>query len=261
MTVLWQQAAWLWPGPSTSAITSFTSSSSLSSLNLINPTSSFVPGEIAATNNTAEFIALLEGLRIVNFLGIKRLVIQGDSQLILKLITGEFIAHKPHLQLLVQAAIALLTPLDEWSARHVPRNLNSEADALCAKGFELGESIDVSTLIQRYACSCEISGAVSGASFVRTQGKINDSMIGNNTSLIMTATSNDIIKDSLNNVEVVIAPVWFHIASSLQGKNVSNNVVHLSTMNSNSLDKIEQNNTNNTKEEGMNRFFQMLGLQ
>jgi hypothetical protein len=259
MTILWQQAAWLWPGPPTSAFTSFTSSSSLSSLNLINPPPILVPGEIAATNNTAEFIALLEGLRLVHFLGIKRLVIQGDSQLIVKLITGEFIAHKPHLQLLVQAAIALLTPLDEWSVRHVPRNLNFEADALCAKGFELGESIDISTLIELYACRCEIAGAISGASFVRNQGKINDSMIGKNTSLTMSATSNDIKQDSLKNVEVVIAPVWFLIASSLQGKNENN--CHLSTINSMSIDKIEQNNTKDTKEEGMHRFFQMLGLQ
>ena len=72
-TVIWQQAAWLWPGTpssSTSSSSTTTLSASSSSSSSSPPPSSLVPGEVAATNNTAEFIALLEGLRIANFKGL-----------------------------------------------------------------------------------------------------------------------------------------------------------------------------------------------
>jgi ribonuclease HI len=212
-TVIWQQAAWLWPGtPSSSTLTSSTTTLSASLSSSSSPSSSLVPGEVAATNNTAEFIALLEGLRIANLLGLKRLVIQGDSQLIMKLTTGEYTAHKPHLQLLVQAALALLSPLSEWSVRHVPRSLNSEADALCARGFELGETVDdASTLIEQYATKCELSGALAGASFARERIS-NSAVVGGGGGRLTKDTN---IPQVLSDVQIVMAPAWFHVASIL----------------------------------------------
>lgn len=217
--VLWQQAAWLWPGPSSSTSSSITPSSSFLSPHSSSSSSSSlmiysVPGEVAATNNTAEFIALLEGLRAANSLGLKRLVIQGDSQLVMKLTTGEFTAHKLHLQLLVQAALALLSPLAEWSVRHVPRSLNSEADALCARGFELGESVDASVLIERYAHKCELSGATAGASFARDKTGASGASVDNCHGKSGTVITKE-IPLPLSDVEVVIAPAWFHVASFL----------------------------------------------
>jgi hypothetical protein len=43
-----------------------------------------------ATNNTAEYEGLLAGLRIVVDLGIKRLIIRGDSQLVVKQVNKDY---------------------------------------------------------------------------------------------------------------------------------------------------------------------------
>ena len=47
-------------------------------------------GDGQATNNTAEYEGLLAGLRATTGLGIKRLVIRGDSQLVINQVTKEY---------------------------------------------------------------------------------------------------------------------------------------------------------------------------
>ena len=50
-----------------------------------------------ATNNQAEYEALLAGLWLVNTLGLKTLRIYSDSQIVVKQTKGEYIAKDPQL--------------------------------------------------------------------------------------------------------------------------------------------------------------------
>ena len=70
---------------------------------------------IPATNNQAEYEALLAGLRLANTLNLKTLRIYSDSQIVVKQTKGGYIAKDPQLakyQAMVQAYLAQLAEVD-----------------------------------------------------------------------------------------------------------------------------------------------------
>jgi ribonuclease HI len=81
-----------------------------------------------ATNNTTEYEGLLAGLRIAVELGIKKLIIRGDSQLVVR----QF--NKDYQSLLMEAYIEEVKKPEEHfdglQPQHVPRVKNSIADHL-----------------------------------------------------------------------------------------------------------------------------------
>jgi ribonuclease HI len=94
----------------------------------------FDAGEVcrgpAATNNIAEWHALLRALRFLADQGWKgRLQIHGDSQLVVNQLTGHWRCHKESLRRCRAACLELLEGMD-WRADWVPREENGEADAL-----------------------------------------------------------------------------------------------------------------------------------
>ena len=50
------------------------------------------------TNNIAEYEALLLGLQLLKKLGTKRIIVYGDSEMIIKKVNGEYTAKHPRLQ-------------------------------------------------------------------------------------------------------------------------------------------------------------------
>jgi ribonuclease HI len=83
-----------------------------------------------ATNNVAEYEALLLGLRTARELGAREVEVVGDSELIAKQITGAYKVKHEALRPLHRAALAALQPFGRWSIRTVPRERNANADAL-----------------------------------------------------------------------------------------------------------------------------------
>jgi len=85
-----------------------------------------------ATNNQAEYQGIIEGLRAGRRLGLLRLHVQGDSELVLKQMTGVYKARNPRLQQLLAEASALvaLFPSGAVTFQHVPRARNTRADEL-----------------------------------------------------------------------------------------------------------------------------------
>jgi len=95
-----------------------------------------------ATNNIAEYSALLKGLKKARSLGIKKIKIFLDSELVVRQINGQYkVKNKNLLPLWVQATNTL-NEFDEYKVSHVPREMNSEADLLAReavkkkKGYE-----------------------------------------------------------------------------------------------------------------------------
>ena len=83
-----------------------------------------------ATNNVAEYQALLLGLQAARELGATHVHVVGDSELIAKQITGAYkVKHEP-LRPLHRAALAALAAFVVWSIETVPRARNAHADAL-----------------------------------------------------------------------------------------------------------------------------------
>ncbi len=83
-----------------------------------------------ATNNVAEWNALLLGLLAAQKRGIRRLAIRLDSELVVKQLRGEYRVKNPGLQPLYQRARALLRDFERVDIAHVPREQNTLADRL-----------------------------------------------------------------------------------------------------------------------------------
>jgi ribonuclease HI len=83
-----------------------------------------------ATNNVAEYRALLRGLERAKALGADEVEIVNDSELVARQLTGAYKVKHPSMKPLYEEARAALSSFQSWSIRTVPRELNARADAL-----------------------------------------------------------------------------------------------------------------------------------
>ncbi|HEV7163252.1 MAG TPA: ribonuclease HI family protein [Solirubrobacteraceae bacterium] len=83
-----------------------------------------------ATNNVAEYRALLLGLESARELGASEVEVVGDSELIAKQVQGHYKVKHPAMRPLYLEAMAALRGFEKWSIRTVPRAQNADADAL-----------------------------------------------------------------------------------------------------------------------------------
>jgi ribonuclease HI len=83
-----------------------------------------------ATNNVAEYRALLLGLARARELGAQEVEVVGDSELIAQQVRGAYKVKKEALRELHREAMAALRGFDRWSIQTVPRAQNARADAL-----------------------------------------------------------------------------------------------------------------------------------
>lgn len=83
-----------------------------------------------ATNNVAEYKALILGLQEAVTCGVIDLEIRMDSELIIKQMRGEYKVKEPTLQALHAKANGLVRDLKNVKFSHVPRAQNKEADRL-----------------------------------------------------------------------------------------------------------------------------------
>ena len=81
-----------------------------------------------ATNNTAEYEGLLAGLRIAADLGIKKLIVRGDSQLVVRQVNKNY--QSPLMEAYVDEVRKLEEHFDGLQMEHIPRAQNDIADGL-----------------------------------------------------------------------------------------------------------------------------------
>lgn len=83
-----------------------------------------------ATNNVAEWTALLLGLQAAANRGIRRLAVRLDSELVVRQVRGEYRVKHVDLKPLHRRALVLLKRFEHVDVRHVPRKQNAVADRL-----------------------------------------------------------------------------------------------------------------------------------
>jgi len=83
-----------------------------------------------ATNNVAEYTALVEGLGLAAELGVKKLSLHSDSELLVKQMNGEYRVKNPDLLELYQEAKRLIGRFERVTLSHVRREQNKRADQL-----------------------------------------------------------------------------------------------------------------------------------
>jgi ribonuclease HI len=89
-----------------------------------------------ATNNVAEYRALLLGIERAQALGASELDLVGDSELIVRQVKGEYKVKDATLRELHAQVRAALGGFDRWSIRHVRREHNAEADRLVNEALD-----------------------------------------------------------------------------------------------------------------------------
>lgn len=89
-----------------------------------------------ATNNVAEYRALLLGLRRAGELGASEIEVIGDSELVVKQVQGRYKVKHEAMRPLYLEAMRALRGFERWSIRAVPRAENAEADALVNEALD-----------------------------------------------------------------------------------------------------------------------------
>jgi ribonuclease HI len=89
-----------------------------------------------ATNNVAEYRALLRGLERAAALGAREIEIVNDSELVARQLTGAYKVKHPSMKPLYEEAMSALRGFDRWRIRSVPRAQNARADALVNEALD-----------------------------------------------------------------------------------------------------------------------------
>lgn len=89
-----------------------------------------------ATNNEAEYRALILGLEEVLPFNPQHLIIYSDSELLVNQIRGTYKTRSPALRELHVGVLNYLSKIDTWEIQHISRTRNSVADGLANKAIE-----------------------------------------------------------------------------------------------------------------------------
>jgi ribonuclease HI len=83
-----------------------------------------------ATNNVAEYTGLIRGLEAATELGLRRVEVRTDSELMVRQLSGEYRVKNPGLQRLHAQAVRLIGRFEHCAVGHVGREHNAAADRL-----------------------------------------------------------------------------------------------------------------------------------
>ncbi|MCS6866099.1 MAG: ribonuclease HI family protein [Gemmataceae bacterium] len=89
-----------------------------------------------ATNNVAEYTALVEGLSRAAQMGVQKLNIFSDSELLVRQMTGEYQVRSAELRSLYEQARRLWDQFARVTIQHIPREQNRRADALANQALD-----------------------------------------------------------------------------------------------------------------------------
>jgi ribonuclease HI len=89
-----------------------------------------------ASNNVAEYQALIHALRYALGRGARRVKVFSDSQLVVRQLDGSYKVKHPDMRPLHQEAASLLARFEEARVLHVPREQNRAADRLANRALD-----------------------------------------------------------------------------------------------------------------------------
>lgn len=91
------------------------------------------------TNNMAEYRALIMGLEEAKRLGLDRVKVFADSELVVKQIKGEYRVKNETLRPLYSEALDLAEGFEGFNISYITRDKNAEADRLANRAIDRGE--------------------------------------------------------------------------------------------------------------------------
>lgn len=90
-----------------------------------------------ATNNVAEYNAIIHGLKEALLLKAKEVIVHLDSELVTRQLNGEYKVKDASLKPLFEMALSCLKNFDSFEIVHIEHSKNKEADKLANKAMNL----------------------------------------------------------------------------------------------------------------------------
>lgn len=88
------------------------------------------------TNNYAEYMAVVLGLKRARELGAETVEVYADSQLMIRQLGGQYAVKSASLRPLYTEAVALLSSFKKVKLVHIPREMNTEADEMSNRAID-----------------------------------------------------------------------------------------------------------------------------
>ncbi|GJX53128.1 reverse transcriptase domain-containing protein [Tanacetum coccineum] len=86
--------------------------------------------QFISSNNEAEYVALIAGLRIAAQMGVRNVHVSVDSKLVVNQVLGTYVAKEENMIKYLEKAKSLISGFTKFSISQVPRSKNKKADAL-----------------------------------------------------------------------------------------------------------------------------------
>ena len=118
-----------------------------------------------ATNNSAEYRALLHGLDEAKRLGGTQLTCYSDSELLVKQINGQYRVKNSALEILFRQAQHKIRHFDQVCVKHIRREKNTEADALVNQTLDWRENVPATPMADGF----EAKAAPTRKSFLQVE--------------------------------------------------------------------------------------------
>ncbi len=90
-----------------------------------------------ATNNIAEYSALIRGLKAAGGLGAEEITVFMDSELVVKQLNGDYRVKDDGMKELFRQTLEILKDFKSFEIKHIDRSKNKEADKLANKAINL----------------------------------------------------------------------------------------------------------------------------
>jgi probable phosphoglycerate mutase len=101
------------------------------------------------TNNVAEYVAVVRALTLAAELGAEAVELLLDSKLIVEQLHGRWKVKDAKLIPLHAECKAALKQFSRWTANHVPRAQNKQADALCNEAIDRAQAGGARVVVRR----------------------------------------------------------------------------------------------------------------
>ena len=104
--------------------------------------------DFLATNNEAEYEALLEGIAMVRRMGGKSIKLFSDSKLVIGQVLGEFEAMDERMRGYLSQVKIIQTKFESFSLLHIPRSSNANADSLATLATSSAQNLPRIILVE-----------------------------------------------------------------------------------------------------------------
>lgn len=145
-----------------------------------------------ATNNIAEYTALLKGLEAARQMAVQKILIRSDSELMVRQIKGEYKVKNAGLsEIHSQCMELLLAHFSDWKIEHIPREQNSKADAMVNRSLDTRKNIEERIAAPTDQKSIQLGILLSGGgrTMMNLLTQINAGKLNANIALVISSRS------------------------------------------------------------------------